>query len=102
VLEGSVARDSGAEGGLSFVAFNVPLGLDQTYKRYLELLDRAPYELLNSENEGFEAELYGRDPESGDAVAVQMRHPGCDEAVSVVVTFGRVGDPTGKGSGTSN
>lgn len=98
VIDGTVVRETMTQDGLAVTALNIPAGVATAYDAYLEALDGPPYELVNSENEGFEAEIYLHNSETGDFVAIQLRNPGCEEAVSAFVTAGRVGDPTGKSS----
>ncbi|MFP5299439.1 MAG: hypothetical protein ACLGHL_10675 [Actinomycetota bacterium] len=84
--------------GLLVVALNVPMSVDRAYQAYLEVLSAPPYELIGSENEGFEMEIYARDRTDGDFVAVQARNPGCDEAVSIYLQLGKVPSPVGTGT----
>lgn len=83
--------------GLLVVAMNVPMSVTQAYEAYLDVLREPPYDLIGNENEGFEMEIYARDRNTGDLVAVQARNPGCAEAVSIYLQVGKVSSPVGKG-----
>lgn len=97
LIDGTVVRYVTQEGGVSVYAVNIPAGIEEIYDTYSEDLDER-FELIDAENEGFEAELYWRDTESGGNVAFQVRNPGCDEASSGFLTIGKVPSPVGKGA----
>jgi hypothetical protein len=98
VVPGTVIRDVTRDRGLLVIALNVPLGVTGTLNAYLEVLKPPRYEEISTENEGFEAESYFSDTETGDFVAVQIRNPGCENAVAAFVSIGRVDSPVGGGA----
>lgn len=85
VLPGSVVRKVTNESGLLVIALNVPYGVTESLELYKDQLDPPDYEILSEDNEGFEAELYLKDSERGNILAVQIRQPRCDEASGVFV-----------------
>lgn len=98
LIEGTVVRYVTEEGGVTVYAVNVPAGIEEIYDTYRERLDGDRFELIDAENEGFEAELYWRDASSGGNVAFQVRNPGCEEASSGFLTLGKVPSPVGRGA----
>jgi hypothetical protein len=97
LIEGTVVRYVTEEGGVTVYAVNVPAGIEEIYDAYRDGLDDDRFELIDAENEGFEAELYWRDSERGGNVAFQARNPGCDDASSGFLTLGKVSSPVGEG-----
>jgi len=86
--EAKVARV--LERGKLFIAqLHFPFGVTELYDRYLAALAPPRYQVITTENEGFEAEIYLRQSASGNLVAVQIRQPGCEEASAVFVTIDR-------------
>jgi hypothetical protein len=98
LIDGTEVRYVTEEGGVTVYAINVPAGIEEIYNRYDDGLEEGRYELIDAENEGFEAELYWRDTESGGNIAFQVRNPGCDEASSGFLTIGKVPSPVGQGA----
>jgi hypothetical protein len=98
LIEGTVVRYVTEEGGVTVYAVNVPAGIEEIYDAYRTGLPEDRFELIDAENEGFEAELYWRDSERGGNVAFQVRNPGCDEASSGFLTLGKVQSPVGQGA----
>jgi hypothetical protein len=68
-------------------ALNVPFGVQDALPLYREASREAGFELIQEDNEGFEAELYLR--KGPDAAAVQIRGSQCRDAVRVYVTIVR-------------
>lgn len=85
VLPGSVVRQVLDEDGLLVIALNVPFGVTESLERYKDRLGPPEYSVVSEDNEGFEAELYLRDTERGNLLAVQIRQPRCTEASGVFV-----------------
>jgi hypothetical protein len=90
LLDGqAVVRKVTERNDLFVVALNVPLTVNAAYGAYLDALGPPRYKVITKENEGFEAEIYLRDAEQGNLMAVQIRQPQCIEAVSVYITEDR-------------
>jgi hypothetical protein len=68
-------------------ALNVPYGVQDALDRYLKASKEAGFEVIQEDNEGFEAELYLR--KGPDAAAVQVRGSQCLDAVRVYVSIVR-------------
>jgi hypothetical protein len=98
LIDGTVVRYVTEEGGVTVYAVNVPAGIEESYETYSDGLADDRFQLIDAENEGFEAELYWRDTESGGNIAFQVRNPGCDEASSGFLTIGKVPSPVGQGA----
>ena len=90
LLDGqAIVRKVTERNDLYVVALNVPLTVNASYGAYLDALAPPRYIVITKENEGFEAEIYLRDAESENLMAVQIRQPQCVEAVSVYITEDR-------------
>ena len=90
LLDGqAIVRKVTERNDLYVVALNVPLTVNAAYGAYLDVLGPPRYTVITKENEGFEAEIYLRDVEMGNLMAVQIRQPQCVEAVSVYITEDR-------------
>ncbi len=74
-------------GDLFIAQLHFPMGVTELYDRYLAALAPPRYDVITTENEGFEAEIYLRQREMGNLVAVQIRQPGCETASAVFVTI---------------
>jgi hypothetical protein len=68
-------------------ALNVPFGVQDALPRYRTAATGAGFELIQEDNEGFEAELYLR--KGNDLMQVQIRGSQCRDAVRVFVTIVR-------------
>ena len=90
VIDGAVVRNVAEEKDLLIVALNVPSGIEETYESYKAAFDDEAYDRIGEDFEGFEGELYLREKESGNLVAIQVRRPNCNEASSVTVNLNRV------------
>jgi hypothetical protein len=75
------------EGKLLIIALNLPMPISEAHDRYQAALDRPEYEVITEDFEGFEFELYYRQVELDQLVAVQVRRPLCDEASAGFVTI---------------
>ncbi len=73
-------------GGTS-VALNLPHSVDDALALYRDSVEAADFDVVMSENEGFEGELYFRG--KGKVGAVRVRSSFCDHASSVLVTLVR-------------
>jgi hypothetical protein len=90
LLDGkAIVRKVTERNDLFVVALNVPLTVNAAFGAYLDALGPPRYQLITKENEGFEAEIYLRDGEQKNLMAVQIRQPQCVEAVSVYITEDR-------------
>jgi hypothetical protein len=90
LLDGrAIVRKVTERNDLFVVALNVPLTVNAAYGAYLDALPPPRYKVITKENEGFEAEIYLRDGEQENLMAVQIRQPQCVEAVSVYITEDR-------------
>lgn len=98
IYDDAVVRQVSRQDGLLVTALNIPTGVTEAYDDYLAAVKSSPYQVINSENEGFEAEIYLKEKDANTFVAIQIRNPGCREAVSTFITIGEVPDPTGKGA----
>jgi hypothetical protein len=74
---------------LFVVSLNVPLTVNAAYGAYLDALRPPRYQLVTKDNEGFEAEIYLRDTQQENLMAIVIRQPRCVEAVSVYITEDR-------------
>ncbi len=71
--------------GRLLAALNVRLSVDESFAAYRRALGRADLEILQEDNEGFEAELYvGAGKELGSVV---IRRSICDDAVVVYLNL---------------
>lgn len=71
--------------GRLLVALNVGLSVDDSFAAYKKALGEAELEILQEDNEGFEAELYvGAGKELGSVV---IRRSVCDDAVVVYLNL---------------
>ncbi len=68
-------------------ALNVPFGVQDALPRYRDASKRAGFEIIQEDNEGFEAELYLR--KGNDLAQVQIRGSQCRDAVRVYVSIVR-------------
>jgi hypothetical protein len=68
-------------------ALNVPFGVQDALPRYRDASKAAGFELIQQDNEGFEAELYLR--KGPDLASVQIRGSQCRDAVRVYVNIVR-------------
>jgi hypothetical protein len=90
LLDGAaIVRKVTEQDDLYVVALNVPLTVNAAYGAYLDALSAPRYKVITKENEGFEAEIYLRDVEAENLMAVQIRQPQCVEAVAVYITEDR-------------
>lgn len=82
--EAELARTE-VEQGRVIGALNVPLGVEATFARLKTALDETEFEILQEDNEGFEAELYvGRGKDLG---SLQIRGSTCDDAVVIYLNL---------------
>jgi hypothetical protein len=68
-------------------ALNVPYGVQDALPRYRDASKKAGFEVIQEDNEGFEAELYLR--KGPDLAQVQIRGSQCRDAVRVYVSIVR-------------
>jgi hypothetical protein len=68
-------------------ALNVPFGVQDALPRYRDASKKAGFEVIQEDNEGFEAELYLR--KGPDLAQVQIRGSQCRDAVRVYVSIVR-------------
>ena len=85
----AIVRKVTERNDLFVVALNVPLTVNAAYGAYLDALGPPRYQVITKDNEGFEAEIYLRDSEQKNLMAVVIRQPQCVEAVSVYITEDR-------------
>ena len=68
-------------------ALNVPFGVQDSLPRYRSASKDAGFEVIQEDNEGFEAELYLR--KGPDLASIQIRGSQCQDAVRVYVNIVR-------------
>ncbi len=87
LLDGEVTqlvRVQKRQGGI-VAAINVALGVAPAWERYKEASKQAGFNIVGSDNEGFEAEIYLRNPEK--LGAVQIRTSNCDDSSIAFVSI---------------
>jgi hypothetical protein len=87
LLDGEVTqlvRVQKRQGGI-VAAINVALGVTPAWERYKEASKSAGFKLVGEDNEGFEAEIYLRNPE--ELGAVQIRTSNCDDSSIAFVSI---------------
>lgn len=82
--EAELARTE-IERGRVIGALNVPLGVEAAFARFKDALAQTKFEILQEDNEGFEAELYVR--RGKDLGSIQIRSSTCDNAVLVYLNL---------------
>ena len=80
---GSEISNAQAERGGFIAAINVPLGVTPAFDYYGDAVEDGGYEVIQTDNEGFEAELYLR--KGKHLAAVQIRTSTCDDRSIVFV-----------------
>ena len=80
---GSEVSNAQAERGGFIAAINVPLGVTPAFDYYREAVEGGGYEIIQTDNEGFEAELYLR--KGKHLAAVQIRTSTCNDRSIVFV-----------------
>ena len=75
--EGAEVSNATAERGGFLTAINVPLNVQKSYDFYTEAAKGAGYEMIQTDNEGFEAELYLR--KGKRLAAIQIRQSKCSD-----------------------
>lgn len=73
------------EEGRVIGALNVPLTVQEAFVAYKRALKRTDLEVLQEDNEGFEAELYLQ--EGSELGSLQIRSSTCDDAVIVYLNL---------------
>lgn len=73
------------EQGRVIAALNVPYPVETAFVRYKEALEETDLEILQEDNEGFEAELYLK--QGKELGSLQIRSSTCDEAVVVYLNL---------------
>ena len=68
-------------------ALNVPFSVQDALPRYRTASEKAGFEIIQEDNEGFEAEIYLR--KGPDLASVQIRGSQCPDAVRVYVNIVR-------------
>ena len=93
VENAQVVRAQRERGGF-ITSLNIDLGVQDALARYQRVVKEADYEIIQQDNEGFEAEIYfrGRD----QLGAIQIRTSQCD---TKSVVFVNVVDPDQLGGG---
>lgn len=81
--EGAEISSAQAERGGFITAINVRLSVDEALKYYRAAVKEGGYEVINIDNEGFEAEMYLR--KGKHLAAVQIRTSTCEDRVIVFV-----------------
>ncbi len=85
LMEGATLFRTQTRDGRSVVGLNVPHGVDDAFTYYRRAAKEAGYDVLQLDNEGFEAEIYlkaGR-----DLASITIRSSVCEEAVVVYLNF---------------
>ena len=82
--EAEVAKTVVEEGRV-IGALNVPYPVGEAFTRYKEALGKTELEILQEDNEGFEAELYLK--EGKELGSLQIRSSTCDTAVVVYLNL---------------
>ena len=75
--EGAEVSNATAERGGFLTAINVPLDVQSSFDFYTEAAKGAGYEVIQSDNEGFEAEIYMR--KGKRLAAIQIRQSKCSD-----------------------
>ena len=75
--EGAEISNATAERGGFLTAINVPLDVQGSFDFYRDAVKQAGYEMIQSDNEGFEAELYLR--KGKRLAAIQIRQSKCSD-----------------------
>jgi hypothetical protein len=84
-MEGATIFRTQTRSGRSVVGLNVPHGVNDAFTYYRRAAKEAGYDVLQMDNEGFEAEIYlkaGR-----DLASVTIRSSVCEGAVVVYLNF---------------
>lgn len=81
--EGADIAKSEAERGGFITAINVPLSVQEAFDYYVPTVKKNDYEVIQTDNEGFEAELYLR--RGKKLAAIQIRMSKCDDRSIVFV-----------------
>jgi hypothetical protein len=81
--DGADIAKSEAERGGFITAINVPLSVQQAFDFYIPMVKQHGYEVIQTDNEGFEAELYLR--RGRKLAAIQIRMSKCDDRSIVFV-----------------
>ena len=66
-------------------ALNVGGSVQETFRAFKAAIERSPFDLLQEDNEGFEAELYLQ--RGGDFAVIQIRASNCDDASLVFLNL---------------
>lgn len=83
VPEGAEISNAQAERGGFVTAINVWMGVTEAQEYYEKAVKGAGYEIIQTDNEGFEAEIYLR--KKGHLAAIQIRTSTCDDRSIVFV-----------------
>ncbi len=85
LLEGVQVAKTQVEQGRVIAALNAPYSVQEAYGRYKKALPRTEFDVLQEDNEGFEAELY---LQSGKELgSMQIRSSTCEDAVIVYLNL---------------
>lgn len=93
VDDAQVVRAQRERGGF-LASLNVDLGVQDALERFQMIVREQDYEIIQQDNEGFEAEIYIRGP--GQLGAIQIRTSQCD---TKSVVFVNIVDPERLGEG---
>jgi hypothetical protein len=83
IPEGAEIANAQAERGGFLTSINVKLTVEEALKFYKKAVTEAGYEIINSDNEGFEAEIYLR--KKNRLAAIQIRTSVCDDRSIVFI-----------------
>lgn len=81
--EGAEISNAQAERGGFITAINVKLSVSEALEFYKEAVKQGGYEVISTDNEGFEAEMYLR--KKNRLAAIQIRTSTCDDRSIVFV-----------------
>ena len=85
LMERAVIFRTQTRDGRSVVGLSVPHGVNEAFDYYRRAAKQAGYDVLQMDNEGFEAEIYLK--AKRDLAAVTIRSSVCEEAVVVYLNF---------------
>jgi hypothetical protein len=83
--EGAEVSNAQAERGGFIAAINVKLSVGDALAFYRDAVKKGGYEVINIDNEGFEAEMYLRRKAKNKLAAIQIRTSTCDDRSIVFI-----------------